>query len=124
MNENVAEGAQVVAEAPAVEKKPDSVSMSDYIGVKEMLRKSEGNLTALQGKLGEALSTSETSVAKVKELEEQDIINKQDFFTALDGEYNVNCVSAPVDISEQTPEPEPKPRARGFISSFISGFFD
>ena len=71
MNENVAEGAQVVAEAPAVEKKPDSVSMSDYIGVKEMLRKSEGNLTALQGKLGEALSTSETSVAKVKELEEQ-----------------------------------------------------
>ena len=55
-------------------------------------------------------------------LKGQDIISKRDFFQAVNGEYDVPAVSAPIISDKQTPRTEPKTRISSLISSFVSGF--
>ena len=58
----------------------------------------------------------------LEKLKGQDIISKQDFFTALNGEYNVPAVSTPNIPDQQTPRVESRTGIGGLISNFFSGF--
>ena len=59
----------------------------------------------------------------LNKLEDQDIISKEDFFTALKGEENVSPISIPNIPDEQAPKIKSRNGISGLISNFVSGFF-
>ena len=60
----------------------------------------------------------------LNKLKGQDIISKEEFFLALNGEYNVGHLRTSRMPNIRSSKPKSKKRTGSFISGFISGFFN
>ena len=60
----------------------------------------------------------------LNKLKGRDIISKEDFFLALNGEHNVNHFRTSRVPDIRVSKPKSRKRVGGFVSNFISGFFN